>query len=111
MYGCIGIVVYGLFLIVARAGIENYFKTFSVEKWSNPDWYGLRHFMVNDLERKYVLVGSSEEEVMELLGNSEVEGECQIRKEEIRPVISLNTHSRKRYTIAFILTRTGLLQR
>ena len=77
LYGCIGIVVYGLLLVVTRVGIENYFKTFSVEKWANPDWDGLRYFMVSDLAQKYVLEGLSEEEVINLLGNNEVEGGLQ----------------------------------
>ena len=75
--GCIGVVVYGLFLVATRFGIENYFKTFTVEKWANPDWDGLRYFMVSDLEEKYVLEGSPEEEVIDLLGNNEVEGGLQ----------------------------------
>ena len=77
LYACVGILIYGLFLVMVRVGITNYFKTFSTEKWSNPDWHGLRYLMIDDLEQKYVLEGSSEEEILKLLGNNEMEGGLQ----------------------------------
>ena len=61
-------VIYFLLLFILNKGLVFYFSSFSKEKWDKYQYN--RYLMVDDLEKKYELVGMTKFEVIDLLGQS-----------------------------------------
>ena len=47
-------------------GARGYISSFSQEKWNNHE--ELRHYMLGDLEQKHSVIGKTEKEIIELIG-------------------------------------------
>lgn len=68
LYSFLGIVIYIFLILLLKFSINIYFKTFTIEKWSNSNWYGFRYLMIDDLEEKYNLIGMTKSEIYDILG-------------------------------------------
>lgn len=73
LYSCLVAAACLVFLVGTRWGIAEYFRTFTMQKWGNPEWRYLRYFMVDDMEEKYSFVGETMDEVYGILGSSDEE--------------------------------------
>ena len=62
IFTIISVVLVGSILAVAKG----YISEFNEKKWSNNE--GLRTYMVEDLEEEHIIVGMTDKEVLELLG-------------------------------------------
>lgn len=47
----------------------SYFDTFTESKWKNEKYINLRYSMIDDLEKKYNLIGMNKDEVIKILGD------------------------------------------
>ena len=52
-------------------GLKGYFIKFSKDKWNN--YNANRHYMINDIENNYNLIGKSKNEIVQLLGTNYIE--------------------------------------
>lgn len=77
LYSCLGFAIYILIIISLKFSIDMYFKTFTIEKWSNNNWHGFRYLMIDDMEKKYDFIGMNKNEIYDILGkeDKELEGE------------------------------------
>lgn len=47
----------------------SYFDTFTESKWKNDKYANLRYLMIDDLEKKYNLIGMNKDDVIKILGD------------------------------------------
>lgn len=64
------IIAYFISLAFLITGLTMYFHSFSKAKWENYEWN--RYLMIEDLEQKYNFIGMTKAEVINLLGNYQV---------------------------------------
>ena len=68
LYSVLLVIIYLIILISITFGLRQYFKIFTTDKWTNENWNSFRYLMIEDLEEKYNLVGMTEDEVYNILG-------------------------------------------
>lgn len=86
--------------------IKSYFSDFSTEKWNT--FKNHRYLMIDDLEKKYNLIGMNIEDVEDILGNS-LNEICEEDKSTLTYHIQSNPLSEKYYVIYYendIVTET-----
>ena len=64
------IIAYAVYGFIISSIYTKDIHTFSKEKWNNSQYCNARYYMMEDFESKYNLVGMTEEEVYNLLGNT-----------------------------------------
>lgn len=69
LIGLLAIGVYLVIITILRAGLFYYFEKFTPEKWEK--YSDLRNNMIDDLEKKYKIVGMSKTNAISLLGTPE----------------------------------------
>lgn len=71
LYGSLMIVIHLFILLLLTFGIRIHFKTFTTEKWTNKNWHSFRYLMIEDLEKRYSLVGMTKKEIYQILGKED----------------------------------------
>lgn len=88
--------------------IKSYFSDFSTEKWNT--FKNHRYLMIDDLEKKYNLIGMNIEDVEDILGNS-LNEICEEDKSTLTYHIQSNLLAEEYYVVYYendIVTETGV---
>lgn len=67
----VGVVIYFIIICI----FISYIGTFDENKWKDERYIDLRYLMIDDLEDRYDFIGMNKDEVIEILGNDDSNGE------------------------------------
>ena len=75
-YKCVLLSLIGVFIyFIVICIFISYIGTFDESKWKDERYINLRYLMIDDLEDRYDFIGMNKDEVIEILGNDDSNGE------------------------------------
>lgn len=69
-YSLFLLLIYMMITMIAGYFTDDYFKTFSSDKWENSNYCDLRYMMVEDLKNKYSFIGMTKGQLYGILGET-----------------------------------------